>query len=125
METTAKFSISVVGEESLNPYVGDFTVKTLLSMRDKFRADELRRLYLGINPDSASASAIGEAMVLAQLNVRIVEGPDWWNNSDGGLSLSDNNVIGEIFKLALDKENERKNDLKKKANEATDKLKKK
>jgi hypothetical protein len=99
MKTTALFSVSIVGQRTGKPYNGKFTVKTVLSRRENFLADERRRLILGSNSAGAPPSLQGEAFMLGQLFVRLVEAPDWWKNADNGLDLEDENVIGEIYQL--------------------------
>lgn len=127
METTAKFSVSVIGEETGTSYTGDFVVKTLLTRRDNFAADERKRLIIGnvSNPAMVPPHIHGEAYMLSQLSVRVVNGPDWYIRSDNGMDLTDSNIIGEIFRLALEKEDERKTALGKTAEQALEKLSKK
>jgi hypothetical protein len=107
VENSAKFNVSVIGEKSGQPFNGDFTVKTRLTRSDYFRADEIRRSLLGVRPEAASPAVAGEAFVFAQLSVRITEAPKWWEDAQNGLELEDPNVIGTIFKLAVEKEEER------------------
>lgn len=118
METTAKFSINVIGEDSGNPYIGDFVVKTLLTRRDRFKADEYRRMLIGANPSEALPDMSMEAYVLGQLLVRIVEAPEWWKNSQNGELLADLNVILQVYELAKAKEDERKKTLQEEAEKA-------
>ena len=127
METTAKFSVSVIGEETGTSFTGDFVVKTLMTRRDSFTADERKRLIIGnvSNPAMVPSNIHGEAYMLSQLSVRVVNGPDWWIRSDSGMDLADSNIIGEIFRLALEKEDERKAALGKTAEKALEKLSKK
>lgn len=124
METTAKFSVSIIGEESGDPYTGDFVVKTLLTRRDVFKADELRRIILGANPASAMDDRQAEAYIMGQLVVRIVEAPGWWKNSEGGQLLPDLNVIMGVYEAAKAKETERSDGIKKKAEEAREAISK-
>ena len=125
METTTKFSVSLVGESTGKPYSGDFVVKTVLTRRDAFIADERRRLVIGSNAESVPPGLNSEAFVLGQLMVRIVESPTWWRDSDGGLNMEDLNVTMELFKLAMEKEEERITALKKDSEKAVKELTKK
>ena len=124
METTQKFSVSLIGEDTAQPFNGDFVVKTVLTRRELFLADERRRIILGMVPAGVPASISGEAYMLGQLHVRIVSAPDWWNKSEGGLDIADANVIGEVFRLALEKEEERKKALQENSKAALDKISK-
>lgn len=122
METTAVFTVSLKGSESGLPYTGQFKVKTALTRKDRFVADERRRMLLGVNPDSASPQTQTEALLFGQLFVRILEAPKWWTNADGGLDLEDENVIAEVAKLCFEQERKRKDALTKEATEAVKEL---
>jgi hypothetical protein len=125
METTATFTINTTGEDTGRVYSGKFKVKTILSRRDNFVADERRRMILGTNPTQAAPALQGEAYILGQLFVRIIEAPKFWQDSDNGLDIEDANVIGEIFKLTIEKQEELKNSVKDEAEKAVKNLSKK
>lgn len=99
-DTTAPIHISTVGTVTGKSYTGKFSIKTVLNRRENFLADERRRFILGGNPNSAPPALQGEAYMLGQLFVRIVEAPDWWKQSDAGLDIEDDNLIGELYKAA-------------------------
>ncbi len=121
-DATEPINLSVVGTRTGKPYSGKFLVKTVLSRRENFMADERRRFILGANALSAPPALQGEAFMLGQLYVRIAESPDWWRNSDGGLDLEDENVIGELFKLIEGKVEESEDKLQAEAKVAVEKL---
>lgn len=125
METTTSFTVNITGETTGRVYTGKFLVKTVLSRRDSFIADERRRSLLGTNPQAASPAVQGEAFIFGQLFVRILEAPKFWSDADNGLDLEDANVIGEVFKLTMEKEEERIKQLKEEAQEAVKTLSKK
>ena len=124
METTTIVQVSIVGEDTGNPYNGKFKVKTLLTRRDHFVADERRRILVGANAASVANSVNAEAFMMGQLVVRIVEAPKWWTDSDGGLDLEDSNLVGELFSLVMKAEEERKENLKKESGKAMKRLSK-
>lgn len=111
MDATSTFNITAVGQRTGRNYTGKFTVKAVLSRRENFLADERRRYILGANAAGAPASLQGEAFMLGQLFVRIVEGPVWWQQADGGLEIEDENIIGELYKLTEEKVQERETEL--------------
>jgi hypothetical protein len=125
MRTDTTFSINIKGEDSGDPYRGKFRVLTLLTRRDQFAADEVRRRILGIMAETAPPSLITEAYMIGQLQVRIIEGPDWWMSSEGGELLPDKNVVVELFKECMKAEEERKEKLKTDAGAARKRLRKK
>jgi hypothetical protein len=122
METTATISINEVGEVTGLPFSGKFLIKTVLSRRDNFLADERRRFMLGSNPNGALPNLQGEALILGILSVRIIESPKWWSDSDNGLELADDNIIGTLFKLSEEKAAEHKKELQDQAKNALEKL---
>lgn len=125
METTVKVDFHEIGSDTGQTYEGSFTIKTLISRRDVFVADERRRLILGTLGDSAPSSINGEAFMMGQLAVRIVDSPKWFKEADLGLELKDENIVPMLFKLCVEKEQERKEEIKKKSEESLKKLSKK
>lgn len=122
MNDIEAISLTVVGEESFETFICQFKVKTMLSRSDKFIADQRRRELLGTNPNDALAQNQFDAFMLGELFVRIVEPPDWWKACQFGAGIRDRNVIATIYNAALAKETERKEALKKKSEEALQKL---
>lgn len=124
METTATFSISEIGETTGKSYVGDFTVKTVLTRRELFKIDALRREIIGPSPEGAivPADLQLEAHMLGHLQVRIVKAPEWWSQAGGGLDLEDLDIIAKLFGFMLKEENKIKSALKKDAERALEKL---
>lgn len=125
METTATFIVNEIGQNTGMPYEGKFVIKTILSRRDNFIADERRRMIIGMNPAGAMPSLQGEALMLSLLSVRIMESPKWWTDSDNGLDLKDENIIGVLYQLCEEKAKEYQADLAKNAKASLEKLSKK
>lgn len=122
METTAKFSVNIIGESTGKPFAGTFTTKTVLTRGDRFIADQRRRELLGPQAQEAMPDLQLEAYMHGQLMVRILESPEWWKQSDYGKNLEDANVIIELFNLVREKEDKAKEDLKKNAEAALTKI---
>lgn len=114
MENSKVIELSTTGNVTGKPYVGSFRAKGILTRRDQFLADAARRRIIGPNPGDALPALQGEAYMLGQLSVRLVQAPDWWLAAANGELLEDGNVIAEVYELALQAEN----DLKKEINEA-------
>lgn len=125
MEETATIALDVKGLATGKRYEGNFTVKTRLTRRDAFQADQIRRSIIGPNQSEAMPELIMESFYLAQLKVRIVESPKWWSATNDGLDLEDPNVAEELYKLAKDQEDSRREALLKEAEAAVEKLSKK
>lgn len=125
MDTIKVIEFNTIGKDTGQPYSGKFKIKTVLSRRDRFSADLRRREILGPNGDGAMPTLQGESFMMGRLFVSIVEGPDWWNNSNSGLDLNDENVISELFEEALQAEREQLESVQKRAEQALEKLSKK
>src|ERR1700722_11218733 len=122
MNEVESISLTVVGEDSQETFVCQFKVKTLLGRDDKFIADQRRRELLGPNPNDALAKNQFEAFMLGEIYVRIVEPPAWWMSVNFGAKIRDANVIAAIYNAAVAKEDERKDALKKKSQDALTKM---
>ena len=102
------FSINELGDTSLDSktgeavrFVGVFVVKRVLSKREEIAADIFRRQILGPDPLNSMASISNDAYVMGQLSVRIIKAPSWWEQSNGGLELKDNNILAKIYEEAM------------------------
>jgi hypothetical protein len=122
MDTIKTIELVTTGQDTGHPYSGNFEVKTVLSRRDRFAADQKRREVLGPGGDSALPTLQGEAFMIGQLWVRVVKAPDWWSNANCGLDLKDENVTPELFELALKAESDAVKELQSKAKSSLEKL---
>lgn len=96
-DTGESFSISEVGSETHKTWAGDFRVKVRLSWRDQLQQDQIRRELIGKDPEHASQDAIAMALIVSELQVRVIDGPEWWRDTRGGLDFYDDNVILKIY----------------------------
>lgn len=122
MENTETFTIHVIGSQTGNTYTGDFKVRKFLSHRLKLQRDlRIRQLLGEINPHVSMQQNL--AGRLADCEVSIVEGPPFWDASNGGLDLLDDNVLEEVQNHVYRIQKESIEAVQKKAKEAADKLK--
>lgn len=125
MRTESTFSINIKGDDSGDSYKGKFRVLTLMSRRDVFAADEIRRRIIGLMGDMAPPALVTEAFMIGQLQIRIVEAPQWWEDSEGGEILADKNLIIELFKECMKAEEDRRSKLKTDSEAAKKRMRKK
>jgi hypothetical protein len=115
MKTEASFQASIIGDTSNSPYVGSFTVRTVLTRRDQFLADQIRREVVGPQQGTVLPSLVDESFMYSQVRVRVVKAPDWYTNSYYGLDLVDSNVMPYLFKectrVAAEAEEERQKEV--------------
>ena len=111
------FLIDMIGEETGEVYKGEFTIMCILDMGGK-HAEELEKTRLMADFANPSNGLLGISITLAKLRARIIDGPKWWENSNGGSTIMDEDVIGHLYDECLRLEKEWRENLKKKAEEA-------
>jgi hypothetical protein len=83
-------------------------------MRQKHLLELEKTRLLGNYPNPTDQLA-GIAIILADLRHRIVDGPPWWTQSDGGNSLTDVDTLTQLHDKVLSTESEWRAKLKEKA----------
>ena len=111
------FEIDVVGVDTGVQYQGTFTVRCILSMADR-HAMEMEKTRLMADFAHPSGGLAGIATTLASLRVKIIKGPPWWENSDGGTTIMDENAILAIYDACNKAEMDWRSALRKQAEEA-------
>ncbi len=94
-------------------YDGQFTVLCLLNMRQKHLLELEKTRLLG-NYTNPTDELAGIAIILANLRHRIVDGPTWWQQSDGGYNIPDVDALTVLYNKVLGAETEWRNKLKEK-----------
>lgn len=100
MKSEVQANVNVKGETSGNTYTGIFTAKTKLSYREIIAKDAMRRQILGPDPKNALADVWEHASLSSYLQVHLIDAPDWWKQSNGGLDGvvgTDLNVLTTVF----------------------------
>lgn len=97
----APFSISVIGDETGEKWVGDFRAKERLTHRDTLMKDQRRRELLGQSGGEPDRRALSVAVIVSELTVRLTKMPKWFEESALGLDLEDENVLAEVYDKAI------------------------
>lgn len=97
-----------------NKYEGRFTVQCVLDMRTKHRLELEKTRLLG-NYSNPTDELAGIAIILATLRIRIVDGPEWWKQSDGGYDITDFDALTALYEKVLAAEVEWRKKLREKA----------
>jgi hypothetical protein len=105
-------------------YEGQFTVICSLNMGQKHNLELEKTRLLGnyVNPTDG---LIGIAIVLSNLRVKIIDGPPWWTQSNGGASIDDEETLMSLFNKVQEVEAKWKKDLLEKTRESVEKKDKK
>ena len=96
LANTVTAEINEKGNVTGKEFSGIFIAKTKLSIAGTLEEDRIRRTVLGENSQDAGGIAQGIAAAYAYLRVRLVNFPDWWKDSDLGLSLEDLNILAAV-----------------------------
>jgi len=93
-----------------NRYEGNFTVKCLLNIGEKHRMELEKTRLLGNYPNPTD-DLTGIAVILSNLHSKIVDGPNWWNQSNGGFNLKEEDALAELYSKVIDSEIEWRREL--------------
>lgn len=119
-------SVNVVGNQTGNPYIGEFTVKLSLTKREQLKADMIRREILGPSPlnNEPAPKLQTDAFILGQLAVRVTKAPKFWEDSNGGLELpeGDDNLLYELYNQILEKIEANTNKMREQAKKALENM---
>lgn len=77
-------------------YEGRFTVLCLLDIGQKHRMELEKTRLLG-NYQNPTDALAGLAIILANLRIKIVDGPEWWKQSNGGYSIRDEDALVALY----------------------------
>lgn len=108
------FDVDLVGDTTGVQYKGTFTARCILNMAGR-HAMELEKTRLMADYKNPSDGLAGISITLATLRSKIVEGPAWWKDSEGGATIIDDNVLLSLYDEVNKLENAWRKDLKKNA----------
>lgn len=100
--------------ESGKKYDGQFVVKAVLTIGQKHMLELEKTRLLGNFPNPTD-DLLGLAIMLANLRIKIVKAPEWWNQSAGGYDIEDEDVLIALYNRIREAENEWQTKLKSKA----------
>jgi hypothetical protein len=112
----AQFSFDEIGEVTQQQFVGEFTCVCVptIALKNQISREEMR--VMG-DPVLAPSDLQLRGMCLANLRFRIIDGPTWWKESDGGNALLDENIPLSLYKKVLEAETSWREEVKKKADD--------
>lgn len=113
------FDFEFIGEDTGKKYEGRFTVKCVLNVGEK-HALALEKTRLMGNYTNPTDDLAGFAVILANLRAKILNAPEWWNQSGGGSIIDDEGALVALYRKITEVELEWKEDLKKKTQKIPD-----
>lgn len=108
------FEFECTGEITGKQYDGRFTVLCVLNIGQK-HALALEKTRLLGNYTNPTDDLVGYALILSNLRIRIVDGPEWWKQSRGGAMIDDEEPLIKLYQKIQEVEQEWKQGLKEKA----------
>ena len=113
------FEVDIQGDTTFKKYQGQFTCRCILSMGQKHSMELEKSRLLG-NYKNPTPELEGIAAVFANLRAKLIDAPDWWKQSAGGATISDENVLVELYNKAEKAEQEWRQKVKELANPSPD-----
>ena len=108
------FLFSKEGEITLHKYDGQFTVKCVLTAADK-RLLEIEQSRLTTDLKNPTANLVALSRVVANLRVRVLKAPDWFNQIIDDLETLDYNILFDVWTECLQASKEWHDELRAKA----------
>lgn len=103
------------GETTYKNYEGQFNVKCALSMADK-HALEIEQTRLTLDLQNPSPDLLAISRVVANLKIRVIDGPSWFKDVISNLDILDANIIFDIYGKCLESADEWHKEVKELAN---------
>ena len=101
----ATVTLDSTGERTKSRFIGSFQIKRLLTHADRFALERVYASLLPAREREISEDERLKAAAIAELSVRVVSGPTWWEGSRNGQLLVD---AQPLFDLAILCEKEEK-----------------
>lgn len=93
---TANVSIDSEGDITKSRWVGTFEIKRIITHQDRFDIEKYCKQYLA-DDSSATDTLRNRQVALAELRVRVLRGPSWWEATNYGLDMVDITPIYELL----------------------------
>jgi len=94
------FFFSKEGEITMHKYEGQFSVKCVLTAADK-RLLEIEQSRLTTDLKNPTANLVALSRVVANLRVRVLKAPDWFNQIVNDLETLDDNILFDVWTECL------------------------
>lgn len=109
------FLFNKIGEVTGMKYEGQFTVKCALSLADK-RLIEIEKSRLSADLQNPTGNLDAISRIIANLRVRVINGPEWYNQQVNTMSIIDEEIVFEVYSECLKASEDWIKELKKDSN---------
>lgn len=93
------------GEVTKSKWTGTFRVKCVMSHADRFALERIYSQLLPYDAKDISEEVRLRAATIAELSVRVVDGPQWWESTNHGQSMVDSEPLYDLI-LSVNKASE-------------------
>ena len=121
--TPESFNVNIVGSTTGQEYIGVWKVKPVLNAAEQILRDSIMRDLLGPNSKESSNRATSQAFLVAEIRVRTIEAPTFWQESNFGLLFLDEEVTATVYDQIQEIEKKWREEIKKKGEAAKAALK--
>jgi len=97
------FDFSEIGNTTGLKYEGRFKCKCVLDIAGK-HALELEKTRLMADFANPTGGLEGIALTIATIRAKLVDWPAWWEETNRGLAVRDENVIMELYDSVVEEE---------------------
>jgi hypothetical protein len=113
------FDFEHTGEDTGKKYDGRFTVLCTLNVGQK-HAMALEKTRLMGSYANPTDDLGGLAIILSNLRAKVIDGPEWWKQSNGGALIEDESALVVLYRKLQEAEYLWKEELKKKSQKPSD-----
>lgn len=103
-DTTGTISLDSIGERTKTRWAGTFKIRKVLTNADHFALERVYAQLLPSRERDIKDELKLRAAAVAELSVRIMEGPEWWNGTKGGQLMVDSNPLYDLIMLCNEEE---------------------
>lgn len=93
----ASLTLDSAGEVTKTKYIGTFRIKAVLTHGDRLQLERFYASLLPKNTETVSEEMKVRAATIAELSVRVIDGPGWWTDSNNGLLLLDAEPLYDLL----------------------------
>jgi hypothetical protein len=93
-----------IGDITKTRWTGQFRIKCILTHADRFA---LERMYAALLPSrerEVDEEVKLRAATIAELSVRVTEGPEWWSSTRYGQLMADKDPLYDLIVMANEEE---------------------
>jgi hypothetical protein len=97
-------NLDSLGDRTKARWVGQFRIKCVLTNADRFKLDRMYAELLPPRDREVDEEVRLRAATIAELSVRVVDGPEWWSSTRGGQLMADKAPLYDLIVMCNEEE---------------------